>query len=99
MIAEWVAGTVLISLFVYAISGALLLLVYGIFRWRKVPFPNYNVAYLIGGIFIMGGVSLRFGVIQNQIHFVHLALFFITQGVVMMALGYYKEKQSNPSIF
>ncbi|WNZ28312.1 MAG: hypothetical protein IAX21_06450 [Candidatus Bathyarchaeota archaeon] len=68
-------------------------MVYGLLRWRKLPLTFHHAAYLVGGAFIMGGGSLRFGVIQNQIHLSYLALFFIAQGTLLMILGYCKEKQ------
>jgi len=99
MIPEWFADTVLLSCFAYVVAGALVLLVHGLLRWRNVPFPKYHVAYLTGSIFVLGGGSMGFGLDQQPISITYMALSFIAQGLLVMTLGYYKEKQSNPSMF
>ncbi|WGM89407.1 MAG: hypothetical protein NUK63_10980 [Candidatus Bathyarchaeum tardum] len=50
-------------------------MVYGLLRWRKLPLTFHHAAYLVGGAFIMGGGSLRFGIIQDQIHLVPCTIF------------------------
>lgn len=94
MIPEWFADTVLISSFAYMVTGAVLLLVYALMRWRKVSLTFHHAAYFVGAFFFLGARSISFGLKQYPIHITYLALFFIAQGILLMILGYYKEKQS-----
>ena len=98
MISGWLADAVLISGFAYIVTAVSLLFVYGLLRWRSTSLTSHHAAYFVGAFFIMGGGSLRFGLIQRPLYLSALALFFIVQGLLVMALGYYKEKQNISSM-
>ena len=99
MISGWLAEAVLISGFTYIVTAALLLFVYGLMRWRNLSLTSHHAAYFVGAFFILGAGSMRFELYESPMYITYLALFLIIQGTAVMTLGYYKEKQSNPSVF
>lgn len=87
---EWVADTILLLVFVYGVSFALVGFSYALTRWRKMPFTFEQITYLVGGFLILGGGSMSFGLTTRPSYITILSLFFIAQGVAVMFLGYWK---------
>jgi len=88
---EWITAVVLICFFVYALTSALIVMSYIILRWRKMRLTFEQVAYFVGGCFVLVGGSMTYGLAPRPSGTIFLSIFFFAQGAAVMFLGYCKE--------
>lgn len=90
---EWITDVVFISFLVYALTGVFVVMLYILLHWRKMRFPIGYVAYFAGGLFIVVGGSMGIESTPKQSSLIFSSIFFFAQGVAIICLTYWKERQ------